>query len=67
MSFLTPFLSTCHLEGRKRQFAQAATEHGLYPRQNQVAEVAIVGDWEEFAQVPSAHLLRAPSSLFAPT
>jgi hypothetical protein len=48
MSFLTPFSSTSHhLEGREGQFARAAMENGMYPRRNQVAEVAIVGDWEE--------------------
>ena len=48
-SFLTVILSTSHhhLAGRQGQFARAANENGRYPRQNQVAEVAILGDWEE--------------------
>ena len=51
MSFLTLFSSTSHhLKGRKMQFARAAKENGMYPRQSQVAEVAIVCDWEEFGR-----------------
>ena len=51
-SFLTVILSTSHhhLAGRQGQFARAANENGRYPRQNQVAEVAILGDWEELGQ-----------------
>ena len=49
MSFLTVILSTSHhhLAGRKMQFGRAAKENGCYPLLNQVAEVAIVGGWEE--------------------
>jgi hypothetical protein len=49
MIFLTVILSTSnhHLAGRKGQFARAAKENGCYPILNQVAEVAVVGDWKE--------------------
>jgi hypothetical protein len=55
MSFLTVILSTSHhhLAGRQGQFARAAKENGRYPRLNQVAEVAILGDWEEFGKSSS--------------
>jgi hypothetical protein len=48
-SFITVILSTSHhhLAGWQGQFARAAIENGMYPRLNQVAEVAILGDWEE--------------------
>ena len=51
-SFLTVILSTSHhhLAGQQMQFARAAKENGRYPRLNQVAEVAILGDWEELGQ-----------------
>ena len=52
MIFLTVVLSTSHhhLAGHQMQFARAAKENGRYPRLNKVAEVAILGDWEEFGQ-----------------
>jgi len=53
MIFLTVILSTSnhHLAGRKGQFARAAKENGCYPILNQVAEVAVVGDWKEGGRV----------------
>jgi hypothetical protein len=57
-SFLTVILSTSHhhLAGHQMQFARAAKENGRYPRLNKVAEVAILGDWEEFGR----SLIRSP-------
>ena len=49
MIFLTVILSTSHhhLAGRQGQFSRAAKETGCYPLLNQIAEVALVGDWDD--------------------